>query len=562
MTFKPSPQQADFFNWIKNGNGSCILEAVAGAGKTTTLIKALDLMEGTIFFGAYNKKIADEIKEKAPKKNGLFIGTMHSAGFGIWRKVAGNVKVDGDKVRNLFRGRYPEYENNKYQGAVCALVSYAKQAAIGVVTPNTDDAWYHQIEHYNVDCQNNEPKVVEMAREIFRLSVEQDHQIVDFDDMILAPLYHGAKPFTYDWVLIDEAQDTNASRRALALMMLKRGGRLVAVGDRHQAIYGFTGADSDALDLIKQAVDAIEMPLTVTYRCPKTVVEFANKWVSHIKAHESAPEGQVVELEDYIVDVAKAGDAILSRFTRPIISLVYTFIAEGIAAKVEGREIGTNLKTLARRYKSKNFSVLLDRINGYGEREAAKCRAKEKESAAVAIEDKVECLKVIIGRCQTINPNSTTPVEDVCAEIDRIFGDDVKGCVILSTIHKSKGREWENVYWLQTGASKWAKKDWEKEQEKNLMYVAATRAKSNLFLVPVDGSGNVPPRKEEEVVTTTATGETFVHTEGNTTFVSGHIDENVMRVVMGFPEAPNFNTLPDCEKSLSDFKRTLHLTKR
>lgn len=557
MTFKPSPQQADFFNWIQNGQGSCVLEAVAGAGKTTTLINALDMMEGRIFFGAYNKKIADEIKEKAPKKDGLFIGTMHSAGFGIWRKVAGNVKVDGNKVRDIYRNRFPEYEYNKYQSAVCALVSYAKQAAIGAVTPNTDDAWYHQIDHYNVDCQGDDTKVVEMAREIFRLSIEQDHKIVDFDDMIFAPLYHGAKPFTYDWVLIDEAQDTNASRRALSLMMLKRGGRLVAVGDRHQAIYGFTGADSDALDLIGKAVDAVEMPLTVTYRCPSKVVEFANKWVSHIKAHESAPEGNVEELEDYIVDVAKPGDAILSRFTRPIISLVYSFIAEGIPAKVEGREIGTNLKTLARRYKSKNFSVLLDRINGYGEREAAKARSKEKETLAVSIEDKVECLKVIIGRCQTANPTCSTPVDAVCAEIDRIFGDNVKGCVILSTIHKSKGREWNNVYWLQTGASKWARKDWEKEQEKNLMYVAATRAKENLFLVPVDGQGNVYPRQEEVQV---ATGETNVHTDGNVTTVTGHIDETVMREVLGFPEAPDFNMLPenmmpDVEQRMKDFKR-------
>jgi len=75
MSFQPSPQQADFFNWIKTGKGSCILEAVAGAGKTTTLIEALKLMQGRIFFGAYNKKIAEEIQARAPKKDNLFIST-------------------------------------------------------------------------------------------------------------------------------------------------------------------------------------------------------------------------------------------------------------------------------------------------------------------------------------------------------------------------------------------------------------------------------------------------------------------------------------------------------
>jgi hypothetical protein len=53
--FVPSLQQQSFFDWINTGSGSCVLEAVAGSGKTTTLIEALKLMKGTIFFGAYNK---------------------------------------------------------------------------------------------------------------------------------------------------------------------------------------------------------------------------------------------------------------------------------------------------------------------------------------------------------------------------------------------------------------------------------------------------------------------------------------------------------------------------
>ena len=56
-------------------------------------------------------------------------------------------------------------------------------------------------------------------------------------------------------------------------------------------------------------------------------------------------------------------------------------------------------------------------------------------------------------------------------------------CVVLSSIHKAKGREWNRVYWLQTGPSKWARKEWELQQETNLCYVATTRAKSALYLV-------------------------------------------------------------------------------
>ena len=490
MAFVPSKQQADFFNWIKEGNGSCVLEAVAGAGKTSTLIEALNIMEGFIFFGAYNKKIADEIKEKAPVKNGLTIGTMHSAGFSMWRKVAGNVTVDSNKCRNIYRSTFTEYNDRELESPVINLVSYAKQAGVGILVANEDSSYFNLIDHYDVDCLDKDVEVVSKAKIVLEESIKQDVKVIDFDDMIFAPLIHHVKPFQYDWVLVDEAQDTNATRRALALLMLKRSGRLVAVGDRHQAIYGFTGADSDALDLIRNATDAIEMPLTVTYRCPKNVVAEANKYVSHINAHETAPEGTVTVLTSDVVSSAKPNDAILCRYNAPIINLVYKFIAEGIPAKVEGREIGTNLKALARRYKSKTFSTLIDRLNDYRDRESAKYRVKEKENMAIAIEDKVSCLIVIINRVEKINAKSSTPVDDVCAEIDKIFGDDVKGCVILSSIHKSKGREWDNVYWLQAKENRFAVQSWQKTQEKNLKYVAVTRAKKNLFIIPF--------KKEEE----------------------------------------------------------------
>lgn len=482
--FKPSPQQEAFFQWIEKSSGSCVLEAVAGSGKTTTLIEALKLMQGTIFFGAYNKKIAEEIKEKAPKKAGLNVSTMHAAGFAAWRKVAPRVVIDSNKCRNIYRMTYQSEEMKPLEGAILALVSYAKQAALGLNGSAADDSkWFDLIDHFNVDCLEKDELVVRSAKKILEISVANDTKIIDFDDMIFSPLVHNVKVQEYDWVLIDEAQDTNASRRALALSMLKRGGRLVAVGDRHQAIYGFTGADADALDLIAAAVSAVQMPLTVTYRCPKLVVAEAQKYVSHIIAHETAPQGEVIQFKGDITKSAKPGDAILCRFNAPIIELVYKFIGNGVAAKVEGREIGTSMKTLVNRWKVRSFYDLIERLNNYKERETSKLRAKEKESQAVAVEDKVNCLKVIIKRVEGIDPKCSNPASRICQEIDSIFDDNVNAkCVLLSTIHKSKGREWDNVYFLQTGPSKWARMDWELEQEQNLLYVAVTRSKSVLYM--------------------------------------------------------------------------------
>lgn len=505
--FLPSPQQAVFFDWIVNGDGSCVLEAVAGAGKTTTLIHGLSLMAGRVFFGAYNKKIAEEIAARAPKRQGMFVGTMHSAGFSAWRRFAPRVQVNADKCRDIFRAacdRNPEAGYKQFEGPVLQLVSLAKQSAVGITKRAEDfNVWMDLVEHFDVEvCDedtgvDNSKVIIALARKTLEASIARDTEVVDFDDMIYAPLKHNVRMYEHDWVLVDEAQDTNESRRLLALRLLRRGGRLVAVGDRHQAIYGFTGADSNSLDLIAQSVNAKQLPLTTTFRCPKSVVTYAQQWVNHIQAAETAPEG-IVRHDDIsnLATVAVPGDAILCRFNAPLVEYVYKFIAAGIPAKVEGREIGNGLKVLARRWKVRKLTALLDKLAVFVERESAKYRAKEQEAKAAAVEDKVNCLVTIVNRVLAIDPNCSTPVDRVCNEIDAIFGEHKEGeapknVVLFSSVHKSKGREWNRVVWLQTGPSAWARQAWEQEQENNLCYVAATRAKHELVLIEL-------PKKESK----------------------------------------------------------------
>ena len=489
-TFSPSPQQQQYFDWITQSTGSAILSAVAGSGKTTTLIQGLALMKGDIFFGAYNKKIAEEIQAKAPKLPNLNVATMHSAGFSIWRRVARNVKVDQNKCTGIFNALFPDdSDDRQLQGPVLQLVSLGKQAAFGAINTPSHSSYCDLIDHFSVDCHNREDRVIDLAVKVLAQSDKDDVDLIDFDDMIRAPLLHKCKSVKqYDWVLIDEAQDTNASRRALALLMLKRGGRLVAVGDPHQAIYGFTGADSDALDLIATAVSAIQIPLTVSYRCPQAVTELARTWVDHIQSTPTAPQGEVIKLQhaDDLFKEAKVGDAVLCRFNVPIIGLAYRFIAEGVPAKIEGRDIGKNLQALARRWRVKSPQVFLEKLGTFQDKECSKLRIRQKESLAVAVEDKVRCLQVLVQRALKLDPGCSDVVTAVCSMIDELFGDNVGPNVVLfSTIHKSKGREWTRVFWLQTEAPKWVRKDWERQTELNLNYVACTRSMDQLFLVPV-----------------------------------------------------------------------------
>jgi len=495
--FIPSIQQKTFFDWITMGTGSCVLEAVAGSGKTTTLIEALKLMKGKKFFGAFNKKIAEEIAAKAGVVMGLDVSTMHAAGMKAWRKAAGAVKVDADKCKNIFRQMtMRQFDYGMLESPVLQLVSYAKSAAVGILEdkqPQDDATWTALINHFNVECfdqargKDNTATIIMLSKQLFEKSYQQNTKVIDFDDMIFAPLYHGVTFDKYDWVLIDEAQDTNATRRLLSLALLKEGGRLVAVGDRHQAIYGFTGADADALDLIALAVNAVRLPLNVTYRCPKAVVAYAQQWVSHIHAHESAPEGIVREaLLENLFNEVEVGDAILCRFNAPLIKNVYALIAKGIPARVEGREIGAGLKALANRWKVKDMDALLVKLEEFHDREVEAFMKKEQPNRAEDVSDKVQCLRVIIARVIEKGTFTTPPQRAICDEIDAIFGgDEKKPVVLLSSIHKSKGREWKKVVWLVAGPSPFAKLPWEMQQEDNLNYVVTTRAMFELVTMKI-----------------------------------------------------------------------------
>jgi superfamily I DNA/RNA helicase len=162
-------------------------------------------------------------------------------------------------------------------------------------------------------------------------------------------------------------------------------------------------------------------------------------------------------------------------------------LRNGIACKVEGRDIGKNLVVLATRWKVKTLDALDKRLDVYLEREVAKAQAANSERKEQDVKDRVDTLRVFIEQCRA-KGNHT--LDCVVAEITDLFRDNVAGVTTLCSGHKSKGREWGRVFWLQASLrSKRELQAWEKEQEANLCYVMATRVEGQrgageLFLVP------------------------------------------------------------------------------
>jgi superfamily I DNA/RNA helicase len=496
--FVPSPQQQAVFDFATNGKGSGIVEAVAGSGKTTTLLHMLELLQGSVAFCAYNKKIADEIKDRMATMGigrNVSAGTFHSFGYKAMLKAFGKVPLDEKKSMQLAEQiNMPlPLRNFAVKG-----VSLAKQAGVGFLTPFDDlSQWNYFVDHFELDetlaTEGAGPLDVDQmisdgidwSIRLLRAGVDANSKLIDFDDMIYGPLIHDLKMWENDWVLIDEAQDTNNSRRALAKKMLRAGGRLIAVGDRHQAIYGFTGANHDSLDIIGREFNCSYLPLTITYRCPKAVVRHAKQWVNHIEAAPTAPEGAVREMmepEFRKLDRDSLGpeSAVLCRNTKPLVSLAFHFIRRGIPCHVEGKEIGKGLLVLVNKYKTTDLTVLRAKLEEYLDRERQRLLAKGQEQRADALSDRVETLFVMMDTVETVG--------DLRERLNTMF-DDTYGQpkrLTLSTIHKAKGREWERVYWFGRNLyqpSKYARQDWQMGQEINLMYVAATRAKSELVEV-------------------------------------------------------------------------------
>ena len=488
QVFIPSEQQAAVFDWIRNGRGSAFVEAVAGAGKTTTLIKASELMTGSVASAMYNKKNATEFQQKLQEAgistNQHRAGTFHSFGYSAWRFVHKKVLIDErvkkDRIINTL------VLPKQFETFALNLMSLAKQAGIGaIVDASNMKHWWDIVEHHDLDLELEDPEDVKegirWAYKALKLSRDIAGEVIDFDDMIYMPIATNCRVWQNDWVLVDEAQDTNPARRALAKKMLKPGGRAIFVGDRHQAIYGFTGADNDAVDLIIREFGCQQLPLTITYRCPKAVVKKAQEVVSHIRAHESAPVGEVREIEDKDLFAQKltAQDAILCRNTAPLVKLAFQIIKSGMACHVEGKSIGEGLMKLAKRWKTKNITTFRDALGNYREKQVTKLMAEGKETQADALSDRVDTLFVIAEGCPD--------VACVHKKIEDLFQDDTP-TLTLSTVHKSKGREWNRVFLLGANLympSKYARQAWQLEQEDNLLYVAYTRAKRELVMARV-----------------------------------------------------------------------------
>jgi superfamily I DNA/RNA helicase len=396
------------------------------------------------------------------------------------------------------------------RGFVAQAVSLAKQRAIGIMTKMADaDAWMYLVDHHKIDAcltdevlkeaQDERPREIiireglNAACRAMRRSIEMAHEIIDFDDQLYMPLYARARIRQYDWLVVDEAQDTNPIRRLLYRAMVKRNGRILFIGDDRQAIYGFTGADNDALEIIRRDFACTVFPLTVSFRCPVSVIAEAQRYVPDIEAAPGAKAGRVRRMRerDFGGESLRPGlDAVVCRNTKPLVDLFYSLLKRGIPAYVEGKDEAKSLARLAFRWKRiESLAALAERLVEFRETETTALITKGRGAAAEALSDRIDTLIAVI---EGMDPAAT--MADLKDRLETMFIDSEGRripAVALMTAHRSKGREFDRVFIWGANVlmpSRRAESEWEVKQEQNLIYVAITRATDELVWVDIERS--------------------------------------------------------------------------
>lgn len=487
----PSPQQQAILEAIRTGDSNLLIQACAGAGKTTTLrmiAETISLYNPGLSIGvfAFNKDIADDFKTKFPAS--VDCRTLHSHGMKAIRFSQKSVKVEKDKSRNIIKfilqcNGIKVEEIGERTSEVDKLVGIVFNSNLD---PTNVDAIQAAADlcGYIIKEQDNLRFVAPAVA-----AMDADVNTINFDEMISRPVRMNMSVYQYDVVLLDESQDLNPTQMLLVEKSVRHGGRIVAVGDRWQSIYGFRGADPDSMDKIKAYFNMAEKPLSVTYRCPNKVVTEAQKIVGEgiIEAKEDAADGEVVWREEKefhdLPHVLESGDMVLCRVCAPLMPQALRCLRLRKKAVVAGRDIGTGLAALIKSFKVTTIDQLMKKLDKWLEKETNKALKRNNQSALIVINDKHDMIAELASECLN--------VKEVVDLIYTLFTDKTEQGIVFSTIHKAKGLEAETVYILAPElmphplSFKAPNQQVAVQQEKNMQYVAVTRALHKLVYQPM-----------------------------------------------------------------------------
>ena len=512
MDFSPTDEQAEVIAAVAKRSGSVMVEAGAGCAKTSTVKMASRGIKVPALGLAFNKRIADDLQAAVPSN--VQVKTMNGLGHGAWARgpVSGQKIVLDDRklakiITETMKDRRVKHDEDLWD-SVRQLVRSAMQAGLvpagtgpeGLVADD-DQGWADCGEAAGLSL-GEFAESRDLAKEVLRKNIALAKTgLISFDDQIYCSTMLGGRFTQFPVVIVDEDQDLSPLNIRMLGQSLAPGGRIIAVGDKRQAIYAWRGAAGDSAERIRRLSqsDWTDLPLMTTFRCPKIVVERQQWHVPGFRAWAGAQAGAFgkwaapergqwhgwgwQEIAGALPS-PRASLAILCRNNAPLVQMAFRLIKEGIGPRMLGRDIGKGLEKLLHTVSGGDSGASIGAIVGgietWRQRELLAARGAS-EAKLDGIHDRADCLLAVA------QAEGLRTAADVTGRIREIFAEK-ESQVTLSSIHRAKGLEWDMVVHLDPDRvpSKWARRAEKEgnpvplEQEWNLKYVAETRTRHTL----------------------------------------------------------------------------------
>lgn len=545
----PTEWQLKIYDFVKNGSGNGIIDAVAGSGKTTTLMNCVDYLPnmGDVVYCAFNISIRKELQKKFKKagKN-VKVCTINQLGFHMLLST-GTFTVDDKKYVDIvkdpefFESLIPEIDNilgfhgHPHVAELRELeerrdsLDWAEKNALNegqqyvrkitnrllainhkyrcTLADDTKKAYDEMIRHYSIiePWEIAEPSYDNEVDNYMRIhqklikegnSMAISHGIIDLTDQLYLPhaLNLTAKK-KYGFVFVDECQDLSKAQLNVVKQYVRADGRVLAVGDPYQSIYGFTGADCNSFQRVSETFNCTSLGLTDCFRCHMGAIRLAQSIRPDIQGFKKDEEGIVENLQQrFVPQKVRPGDLIICRTRKPLREMALKLIMKDLKVKIHPEELDEFMgdykviftpKEMRQKLSEDTVDEFFTQIENKNTRRIVKENQNtdsiiRKILISEQVADMQEVLYFVKKKFLDWHLNT---IDSIMTQLKKVLSSPDDDAIKISTIHRAKGLENNRVFILDYNKLPYKREqEWEQIQERNLHYVAVTRPIHELYL--------------------------------------------------------------------------------
>lgn len=418
-----------------------VVDACAGSGKTTVAREMCEVIDGRVLYLVYNSSASADAKKSFPR--GVKVSTTSALAWSRYPEYQDRMRPGSKRVRAKDTAALVGLVDPIHLGpgllispvtiatlALEAVQKFCYSADIKITEKHTPPPPVG-LESLQEDVIRSE--VAAWAQKIWSDAIKPSSQHRFTFDYAFKLMAMSAPNLGYDTVIIDEAQDSNWA--TLNLLRAQINSQLIAIGDPAQQLYAWRGASD-----IMGEFGGNRLPLSKSFRFGERIAEEANKWLEHTQTHIRVTGNE--QMDSAVIDrPLQHVDAVLCRSNAAVMEQAIEEMEDGKkTAIVGGTQALVNLARAAGDLMEgkKTSHPELSAFSDWGE-----LMEFTKEPGGGDLKSLVQLINThkvygVLRACNQLVPE--TPQEAKYQR--RTF---VSPDVVLSTAHKSKGREWMNV---------------------------------------------------------------------------------------------------------------------